>query len=133
MITYSTNMMGPWSMDWYAARGLVKCVWKTVDSERLANMYRLDIGEKYLIHDITTYFAGGRIDVRGLNEEECYNGWDEYALPIMHGEDWNALSDWLDDFTSTEQVMYNELIALFEKDYGKKIRWANELFPVGRK
>lgn len=122
-ITYSTNWMGPISMDWYHKRGLVKHVWKKVDSEFVANLRRLDIGDSYMIEEITTHYAGGRIDIHGLDPDEYYGGSDEYGLPVMHGEDWNALSDWLDEFKSEEQVPYDELIALFEKDYGRKIRW----------
>ena len=49
-----------------------------------------------------------------------------FGVPVMHGEDWNALSDWLDNFKSEELVPYKELITMFEADYGKKIRWADD-------
>jgi hypothetical protein len=123
MITYSTNYMGPISMDWFRKRGLTKHVQKKVQSEFVANMRGVDIGESYTIEEITTNYAGGRIDIRGLDEEEFYNGWDEYGLPIMHGEDWNALSDWLDEQIDETVRSYDELINDFENQYGKKIRW----------
>ena len=102
MVTYSTNWMGPISLDWFRNRGL------------------LEEGSS----EPTTYYSGGRIDIRGVPDEP----WGlEYGVAPMHGEDWNALSDWLDEFESEEQVPYDELIALFEKDYGKKIRWADDI------
>jgi hypothetical protein len=115
--------MGPISMDWFRKRGLTKHVQKKVQSEFVANMRGVDIGESYTIEEITTNYAGGRIDIRGLDEEEFYNGWDEYGLPIMHGEDWNALSDWLDEQIDETVRSYDELINDFENQYGKKIRW----------
>ena len=102
MVTYSTNWMGPISLDWFRKRGL------------------LEEGSS----EPTTYYSGGRIDIRGVPDEL----WGlEYGVAPMHGEDWNALSDWLDEFKSEEQVPYDELITLFEKDYGKKIRWADDI------
>ena len=70
------------------------------------------------------HWAAGRIDIYGVPGEHYPI---EYGLPPMHVEDWNALSDWLDEFESEKQVPYDELIALFENYYGKKIRWADEI------
>lgn len=123
--TYSTNWMGPISMDWYHKRGLVKHVWKKVDSEFVANLRRLDIGDSYMIEEITTHYAGGRIDIRD-DSKEGYAGWNEYAVAPMHAEDWNALGDWLWDLETEELWAYEKLISAFEEHYGKKIRWANE-------
>ena len=44
----------------------------------------------------------------------------------MHSEDWNALSEYLWDLTTETQLSYDELIASFEEQYGKKIRWWDE-------
>jgi hypothetical protein len=135
MVTYWTNFMGPISMNWYRERGLTRMVEHTCESELIRNALRtskkfnypdIEIGDTYELEEITVHYAGGRIDIHGLDPEEYYNGTDEYGLRVMHGEDWNALSDWLDEFESEEQVPYDELIALFEKHYGKKIRWADE-------
>ena len=71
-------------------------------------------------------WSGGRIDIRGLPEEEYYDGRHEYRLPIMRTEDWNALSDYLLDLTTEELLPYNILIEQFETHYGKRIRWVNE-------
>jgi hypothetical protein len=72
---------------------------------------------------LTEHYAGGRIDIRD-DTKEGYEGWSEYALPVMHGEDWNALSEYLDDLETETLVEYDDLIAMFEDHYGKKIRWA---------
>jgi hypothetical protein len=87
--------MGPVSKRWYEERGLDP---KTVQ------------------------YAGGRIDIRD-DSKEGYDGWGEYGLVPMHGEDWNALSDFLWDLTTDHVIGYNELIEMFETHYGKKIRW----------
>ena len=122
MVTYSTNWMGPVSIEWYKDRGLVEFIWKTAETEEVADMYRIDVGEKYMVQEITTYYACGRIDIRE-DGKEGYDGWDEYSLAPMHGEDWNALSDFLRDLTTDHVIGYNELIEMFENHYGKKIRW----------
>ena len=86
-------------MDWYRERGLVEN------------------------ENITTYYSAGRIDIRD-SEKEGYDGWDEYGVAPMHGEDWNALSDWLDDLTTTELWEYDMLISIFEGEVlGRSIRW----------
>lgn len=100
-VTYSTNWMGPVSMNWYRDRGLVKD------------------------EAITTYYSAGRIDIRGLDPEKYWSGWHEYSLSAMHGEDWNALSDWLDKLETTDLWDYEMLISIFEGEVlnGRKIRW----------
>ena len=123
--TYSTNMMGPWSLDWYRDRNLLKNVWITVETEEVANRRRMDIGEKYLIEEVTEQYAGGRIDIRG-DTESPYG--DEYSVPPMLMEDWNAFGDWLWDLETTEQWDYDILISIFEGEVlnGRKIRWADK-------
>ena len=126
MISYSTNWMGPISMDWFRDRGLTKKKTRVVTEDSILLEMGKKVGDVLEYDEITTHYAGGRIDIRGLDESEFYNGWGEYSLPIMHGEDWNALSDWLDDLTTTELLPYDTLIEQFESHYGKKIRWADE-------
>lgn len=125
-VTYSTNWMGPISMDWYHKRGLVKYVWKKVDSEFVANLRRLDIGDSYMVEEITTHYCAGRIDIHGLDPDEYYGGSDEYGLPVMRGESWNALSDWLDDLETETLLSYDELISRFETETGHKIQWLED-------
>jgi hypothetical protein len=123
MITYSTNFMGPISMDWYRQRGLTRKATMVIEEgSLLASKY--DVGDLLEYDQITTYYSGGRIDIRGLDHSEFYNGWGEYSLPIMHGEDYNALSDWLDEQEDETVRTYDELICDFEREYGKLIRWA---------
>ena len=70
-------------------------------------------------------WRAGRIDIRDSNKPG-YDGWDEYGLAPMHTEDWNALGDFLWNFESEELIPYDDLIELFEEDYGKKIRWMDK-------
>jgi len=65
-------------------------------------------------------WSAGRIDIYGVPGEDYPI---EYGLPIMHTEDWNALSDFLWDLTTPEKLSYDELVYMFEYEYGKKIRW----------
>ncbi len=92
--------MGPVNLRWYEERGLLEADGVTP----------------------TTYYSAGRIDIRD-SSKEGYDGWHEYGVAPMHGEDWNALGDYLWDLTTPELVPYNTLIEQFETHYGKKIRW----------
>lgn len=123
MVTYSTNFMGPISTQWYANRGLTRKVKKTITSQLVSDKFNLDIGDEYETDEVTEYYAGGRIDIRD-DSKEGYDGWSEYALPIMHGNDWNDLSEFLDGLTTLTVWRYEDLISYFEDEYGKKIRWA---------
>ena len=93
--------MGPFGMKWYRDRGLLKegSVEPTID------------------------YSAGRIDIRGLDETEYYNGWHEYGLDPMMSEDWYALSAWLDNLETQELLPYDKLIERFEEYNGTKIRW----------
>ena len=121
--TYSTNMMGPWNLSWYRDRNLLKNVWKTVESEELASLRRMDIGEKYLIEEPTEQYACGRIDIRG-DTESPYG--DEYSVAPMRVEDWNAFGDWLDTLDTPYQWTYQELLDGFKNFTGINIRWADD-------
>ena len=104
MITYSTNWMGPISMDWYRERGLTERVEYTTDT----------------IEEITTYYSAGRIDIYGVPDEPYPI---EYSLPPMRVTDWEDLSEWLDDLETEELLSFDKLIAQFEQTVGKKIQW----------
>ena len=120
-VTYSTNFMGPVSMKWFRDRGLTHEVSEVLkEDQRFGN---LKTGDTWTYDEITTYYACGRIDIRGLDPEKFYNGWDEYSLAPMHGEDWNAFGEWLDALVTDEQMSYVELIERFETETGHKIRW----------
>jgi hypothetical protein len=111
-------------MDWFRERGLTKKMTKVVEEGSiLVKLGRQQVGNVLEYDEITTHYAAGRIDIRD-GSKEGYDGWDEYSVAPMHGEDWNALSDYLWDLTTEELLSYNELIEQFETHYGKKIRWA---------
>mgnify|MGYP001335423122 FL=1 len=123
-VTYSTNWMGPVNMKWYSDRGLTRKVSKLLEEDQ--RFGDLKAGDTWTYDEITTEYACGRIDIRGLDPEKYWNGWDEYGVAPMHGEDWNALGDFLDGLSGEKVVPYESLIMLFEAQYGRKIRWADE-------
>ena len=112
-IGYSTNWMGPVSTRWYEEQNVPYVLKMTSGKFTPAIEYK----------DFTESYSCGRIDIRGLDEEEYYCGQSEYGVAPMRTEDWNALSGWLDDFKSDKLIPYETLISLFEDNYCKKIRW----------
>ena len=125
MISYSTNWMGPVNMNWYRERGLTRKVSKVLEEGKVFYPKGLGPGDVWEYDEITTQYSAGRIDIRD-DTKEGYDGWYEYGVEPMHGEDWNALSDYLWDLTTEELLSYNKLIEQFETHYGKKIRWADD-------
>jgi hypothetical protein len=113
--------MGPANMKWYRDRGLTKIVSEVLEEDQTFG--DLKAGDTWTYEVITTDCSCGRIDIRGLDDKEYWNGWDEYSVEPMHSEDWEALSDYLWDLTTETKLSYNDLIESFEKHYGKKIRW----------
>lgn len=97
-VRYSTNWMGPVASWWYHDRGLTGS-----DS-----------------------WAGGRIDICGLDNVRYYNGRHEYGLPIMDGDSWRRLSEWLNDYSSDTLMSFEELMAEFEQETQHTIRWAHD-------
>lgn len=122
-VTYSTNFMGPVSMKWFRDRGLTHEVSEVLEEGQAFYPKGLGAGDTWTYDEITTHYSCGRIDIRGLDPEKFYNGWDEYSLSPMHGEDWNAFGEWLDALVTDEQISYVELIERFETETGHKIRW----------
>ena len=114
MINYSTNWMGPVSTRWYEDNN-IPFEWRETSGKILPKA-------KYK-HFLESYSAG-RIDIYGLDESEHWGGKSEYGIAPMRTEDWNALSDWLEDLTTDTLLLYNDLIEQFEQYYGNKIRWA---------
>jgi hypothetical protein len=125
MITYSTNWMGPANLNWYCERGLTKKVSKVLDEGQRFYPKGLGPGDVWEYDEITTYYSAGRIDIRD-DSKPGYDGWNEYGVAPMHGEDWNALVDYLWDLTTDTLLSYSELIERFETETGTKIRWAND-------
>ena len=121
MIHYSTNWMGPVSMNWYRERNLT--VSKTVVQEEDSKITSRKKGDIYEVEEITEHWAGGRIDIRGVPDEPYGL---EYGLAPMHGEDWNGFSDWLESFSTFDLWQFDDLIEQYEEDRGTKIRWAED-------
>lgn len=128
MISYSTNWMGPISMDWFRDRGLTREVDTEVTHEYLAIQLGVNVGDVVPMEDVTEYWSGGRVDIYGLDEVEYYGGMSEYSLPIMDGVSWNLFSDWLDNYETIELKTYEQLLSAFEADTDHKIRWAHKEF-----
>ncbi len=77
MVTYSTNWMGPANMKWYHDRGLTHEVSEVLEKDQ--EFGELKAGDTWTYDEITTHYACGRIDIRGLDPEKDWNGWDEYG------------------------------------------------------
>lgn len=131
-VSYFLNWMGPVSMGWFRERGLTHTVEYVCNSEMIRNALRnsktlkypnIQIGDTYELEEVTTHYSAGRIDIRD-SSKEGYDGWDEYAVAPMHGEDWNKLSEWLWNLETTETWDYEMLISIFEGEVlGREIRW----------
>lgn len=120
-VSYSTNWMGPVSIDWYKERGLVKPVKKVLEEDNKYTGHKA--GEIIIINDITERYACGRIDIRGTAGAGEFID-DEYGLAPMKEEDWNSLTYWLQtvetDFVWTKE----ELLHNFENFIGRSIAWS---------
>ena len=130
MISYSTNWMGPISMDWFRKNGLTETVTKTVYSERQRDILRksnpdIEIGDTFEHEIVAIHYSGGRIDIRD-DTKEGYDGWNEYSLPLMRTEDWNDFSVWLDDFETEELWELYDILEEYRQDTGHVIRWWKE-------
>ena len=66
-------------------------------------------------------WSAGRIDIYGVPGEHYPI---EYGLSPMHRDDWNNFSGWLDDFETHELWEFDDIIAQYEQDSGRKIRWS---------
>jgi hypothetical protein len=123
-IRYSTNWMGPVSMKWYKDRGLTKKMTLVMTENSLMVKHGdKQPGDTIEVDDIIENWAGGRIDIRGTGDP--YG--DELGLPIMHGEDYNRFSDWLDTFETDFIWTLDQIVELYERD-NPKIRWAEDTF-----
>ena len=125
MFTYDTNFMGPISNQWYKDRGLTKKVTRTYTNQVVAERFSANVGDAYETDEVTTYYAGGRIDIRD-DTKSGYDGWSEYAVAPMLGEDWNALTDLLLTLETEELLTYEEIIDMLEQKLGYDVRWAND-------
>ena len=83
--------MGPISLQWYRDRGI-----PFVDKCTPATMY-----------------AGGRIDVYGVSDDDYYDGKTAIGLPVMTASSFNSFSAFLKDFSSSSLLTYDQLITLY--------------------
>ena len=113
MIHYSTNWMGPITTRWYEEHNIPYVLKKTSGKVLPPVEYK----------DFTESYSCGRIDIYGLDESEHWGGKAEYSVPVMKTESWNLLSDYLDDYESSELVSYEDLIEDFETRSKHKIEW----------
>lgn len=119
MISYSTNWMGPVTTRWYEDNNI-----PMIEEERVYSSFmKSKAGETYISRTPSITYACGRIDIRGLDEQEYYDGGCEYGLGVMETESWNILSDFLYDYESSDLMSYDDLINHFETKSGHKIKW----------
>ena len=95
-VTYSTNWMGPVNMKWYSDRGLTRKVSKLLEEDQ--RFGDLKAGDTWTYDEITTEYACGRIDIRGLDPEKYWNGWyqkvneeKKYRLADLDKNFWSSI------------------------------------------
>jgi len=115
-IRYSTNWMGPVSMNWYEQRGLVETKMVTLEHDSVITGRKA--GEQYEIEEITTHYSCGRIDVMGTDDP--YG--EEIGVPPMRSEDWYSFGVWLETFETDAVWTLDQLVELYER-VNPKIRW----------
>jgi hypothetical protein len=115
-IRYSTNWMGPVSLDWYRKRGLTTLEYHVQEQD---NPYTgRKAGEHYKMELITDNYSCGRIDVRGTGDP--YG--EEIGVPPMLSLDWARFSRWLDTFETDAPWTLDQLVELYERT-NPKITW----------
>ncbi len=117
-VRYSTNWMGPISLNWYRDRGFTQKVTKILEQNSpISDKKKGDVVE---YDEITVSYSGGRIDFFNPHNHSPYP--DEMAVPLMRSEDWNRFSDWLSTFEPDEIWEFCQLVWMYEKA-NKKIEW----------
>jgi hypothetical protein len=125
--------MGVANIQWYEERGLTKTVTHIVERETQRDILRksrpdIEIGDTFERQEVIEDYSTGRIDIRNVPGDDYWNGWHEYSLAPMRTEDWNDFGDWLDDFKTEELWEFDDIIAKYEQDSGRKIRWADDIW-----
>jgi len=111
--------MGPVNLQWYRERGLTQVEHKVATEDSMLYNH----SESYTSETITTYYACGRIDVRGIPDEP-YG--DEIGVPPMLGTDWQLFSDWLDTVQTMSVWSLEDLVTAYEHRNNTKITWADK-------
>jgi hypothetical protein len=118
-VRYSTNQMGPWHLDWYRQRGLIRKVTKVIEKE--TPWCDKKVGDVVEYNEITERYAGGRIDFwNNLEPDSMFP--DEMSVPPMRYEDWCDFGKWLDTFETDFPWTLAQLVELYERN-NPKIRW----------
>ena len=105
-IRYSTNWMGPISIDWYKQCGLTRPAFFRFKDQDVETV------------EITESYSAGRIDVRDGSE---YG--DEISVPPMRTEDWHRFGEWLETFETDDVWTLEQLVELYER-VNPKITWS---------
>jgi hypothetical protein len=115
-VKYSTNWMGPVSLDWYRKRGLTTLEHHVQEQD---NPYTgRKAGEHYKMELITDNYSCGRIDVMGTSDPRG----EELGVPPMLSLDWCRFGRWLDTFETDDVWTLDQLVELYERD-NPKITW----------
>ena len=113
---YSTNWMGPASLDWYRQRGLTQTETKVAEADTMF----YNAGETYTAETITTSYSCGRIDVSPTHDEP-YG--DEIGVPPMLTKDWQTFGRWLDDVQTVSVWTLQDLVTAYQNQTGRTIHW----------
>ena len=105
--TYSPNLMGPASTQWYKDNNIPYTI----------EEYEWEGEHKF--RKAYEQYAGGRIDI---DCDTCR--WEEIGAPIMKAVDWNELHYFCDEFSSETKLNEKEFFAEFKKWLGRPIQWA---------
>ena len=116
-VRYSTNWMGPATVQWYRSRGLVRV--ETHTQEEDCKFTNREAGDQYDLEVITQRYSCGRIDVMGTGDPHG----EEIAVPAMTSEDWARFGNWLDTFETDDVWTLAQLVELYERA-NPKITWA---------
>jgi len=115
-LRYSTNWMGPTSLDWYRQRDLTTLEHHVQEQDSPYTGRKA--GEHYKMELITDNYSCGRIDVRGTGDP--YG--EEIGVPPMLSLDWARFSRWLDTFETDAPWTLDQLVELYERT-NPKITW----------
>ena len=115
-IRYSTNWMGPASMQWYRDRGLVRT--ETHTQEEDCKFTGREAGDQYDLEVITQQYSCGRLDVMGTGDP--YG--EEIGVPAMTSKDWARFGNWLETFETDAVWTLDQLVELYERT-NPKITW----------
>lgn len=120
-VRYSTNWMGPISLDWFRERGLTKRVTKVLDED--SSFFGKKKGDVIEYDEIIESYKGGRLDFWNPYSDSHYP--DEMGVPPMRAEDWDRFGNWLYEFETDKVLTLKEIVVEYEKT-NPSIRWWKE-------